>query len=281
MLRTPDQFTPLLSPLLEHTPVNLVFCDGCLLVRDDDLQPPVGVLTGTNTASSAFLPVGLLAGRYFHTTWLEAGSMPHPGFAFRKLRSLFGAMPDDMLAIASRAFQIVEWARTHRFCGNCGTPTQHVAGERCVRCPACGHMAYPRISPAMMVLIQRGEHILLARHLNSPSGFFTALAGFLEAGESIEEAIHREVQEEVGLQVRDLAYFGSQPWPFPHSLMIAFTAQYAGGDIVVDQSEIAEARWFGPHDPMPPIPPLGLSIAGHLIQAHLPQRRQDQSSPSR
>ena len=278
MLRTPDQFTPLFSPLHEHTPVNLVFCDGCLLVREDDLQPPVGVLSDGIAASSTFLPVGVLAGRYFHATWLEAGSMPHPGCAFRKLRSLFGAMPDDMLAIASRAFQIVEWARTHRYCGSCGTPTQHVTGERCARCPACGHMAYPRISPAMMVLIQRGEHILLARHLNSPTGFFTALAGFLEAGESIEEAIHREVQEEVGLQVRDLAYFGSQPWPFPHSLMIAFTAQYAGGDIVVDQSEIAEARWFGPDEPLPPIPPLGLSIAGHLIQAHLPQRRSAESS---
>lgn len=273
MLRTPDQFTPLLSPLHEHTPVNLVFCDGCLLVHDDDLQPPVGILTDALAAPSTFLPVGLLAGRYFQATWLETGSTPYAGCAFRKLRSLFGALPDDMLAIASRAFQIVEWARTHRFCGSCGTPTQHVAGERCVRCPACGHSAYPRISPAMMVLIQRDDHILLARHLNSPSGFFTALAGFLEAGESIEDAIHREVQEEVGLQVRDLAYFGSQPWPFPHSLMIAFTAQYAGGDIRVDRTEIAEARWFGPDEPMPPVPPLGLSIAGDLIQAHLPQRR--------
>lgn len=273
MLRTPDQFTPLLSPIHEHTPVNLVFCDGCLLVHDDDLQPPVGILADALGPPLAFLPVGLLAGRYFQATWLETGSTPYTGCAFRKLRSLFGAMPDDMLAIASRAFQIVEWARTHRFCGNCGTPTQHVSGERCVRCPACGHTAYPRISPAMMVLIQRDDHILLARHLNSPSGFFTALAGFLEAGESIEDAIHREVQEEVGLQVRDLAYFGSQPWPFPHSLMIAFTAQYAGGDILVDRTEIAEARWFGPDEAMPPIPPLGLSIAGDLIQAHLPRRR--------
>lgn len=272
MLRTPDQFTPLLSPLHAPVPVNLVFCDGCLMVRDDDLQPPAGTLTEAVAASATYLPVGVLDGRYFRATWLQAGSTALPGYAFRKLRSLFGAMPDDLLAIAGRAFQIVEWARTHQFCGTCGTPTQHVAGERCMRCPACGHVAYPRISPAMMVLIQRGEEILLARHFNSPSGFFTALAGFLEAGESIEEAIHREVQEEVGLQVCNLAYFGSQPWPFPHSLMIAFTAQYAGGDIVVDQSEIAEARWFGPDEPLPPIPPLGLSIAGHLIQAHLPPR---------
>jgi NAD+ diphosphatase len=122
------------------------------------------------------------------------------------------------------------------------------------------------------VLIQRGDSILLARHLNSPSGFFTALAGFVEAGESVEDAVHREVREEVGLEVNDIRYFGSQPWPFPHSLMVAFTAQYAGGDIVVDPSEIAEARWIGADDPMPLIPPLGMSIAGHLIDAHLPRR---------
>ena len=280
MLRTPDQFTPLLNPLHDQAAVNLVFCDGCLMVRDSDLQPHVEMRSDALAATNAFLPVGMLAGRYFRATWLEAGSIPHPGFAFRKLRSLFGALPDDMVAIAGRAFQIVEWARTHRFCGNCGTPTLHVDGERCVRCPACGHLAYPRISPAMMVLIQRDDEILLARHLHSPSGFFTALAGFLEAGESIEEAIHREVREEVGLQVRDLSYFGSQPWPFPHSLMIAFSAQYAGGEIVIDRSEIAEAHWFGPHRPLPPIPPLGLSIAGHLIQAHLPQHRQRGSAAS-
>ncbi|MEP6968842.1 MAG: NAD(+) diphosphatase, partial [Betaproteobacteria bacterium] len=207
----------------------------------------------------------------FHATWIPPGSTAWPGYSFRKLRSLFGAIDDQLLAIAGRAFQIVEWARTHRFCGTCGASTQLVPGERCMRCTACSHIAYPRISPAMMVLIQRGDMLLLARHLNSPSGFFTALAGFLEAGESIEDAIHREVQEEVGLRVRDLRYFGSQPWPFPHSLMIAFTAQYAGGEIILEASEIADARWFGPLDPLPPIPPQGLSIAGHLIHAHLPQ----------
>ena len=121
----------------------------------------------------------------------------------------------------------------------------------------------------MMVLIRKGESILLARNAMSTSGFFSALAGFLEAGESIEDAVHREVFEEVGLRVKDLRYFGSQPWPFPHSLMIAFTAEYAGGEIRVDEAEIAEAHWYGPGDALPPIPP-DFSIAAALIKANLP-----------
>ena len=191
------------------------------------------------------------------------------GLAFRKLRSLFGTMDEALLSVAGRAFQISNWARTHRFCGACATPTVHVAGERCVKCPACGFMAYPRISPAMMVLIRRGDSILLARHTTSPAAFFTALAGFVEAGESVEEAIHREVFEEVGLKVRNIAYFGSQPWPFPHSLMIAYTAEFESGEIKIDEAEIAEAGWFGPADALPKIPH-GVSIASELIRAHLP-----------
>lgn len=278
MLQTPELFLPLLVAQEHPSPVNLVFSGDMLLVRDPDLHPHLDLRAHALPDDAQFVPVGILGDHYFQATWIAPGSTAWPGHSFRKLRSLFGAIDDPLLAIAGRAFQIVEWARTHRFCGACGGPTHLVPGERCMRCAACGHMAYPRISPAMMVLIQDGDAILLARHLNSPSGFFTALAGFLEAGESIEDAIHREVQEEVGLRVRDLRYFGSQPWPFPHSLMVAFTAQYAGGDIRLDTAEIAEARWFGSDDPMPPVPPLGLSIAGHLIHAHLPQKHRSRSA---
>jgi len=121
----------------------------------------------------------------------------------------------------------------------------------------------------MMVLVKRGRAILLARNAAAPPGRMSALAGFLEAGESIEEAIHREVAEEVGLQVKDLRYFGSQSWPYPHSLMIAFTAEYAGGDIVLHDQEIAEARWFGPGDALPQLSPQQ-SISRALIDANLP-----------
>ena len=270
MLRTPSTFTPLLVAQQHPSPISLVFCGDALLVREgDNALPDSATLATLTLGAEQFFPLGLLDGRYCQSTWVEPACTPAAGFVFRKLRSLFGTLDDNLLAVAGRGYQVAEWARTHRFCGSCATHTVHVPGERCVRCPSCGHSAYPRISPAMMVLIKRGDAVLLARHNNSPSHFFTALAGFLEAGESIEDAVHREVFEEVGLRVRDVTYFGSQPWPFPHSLMIAFTAEYVSGDIVVDESEIAEARWFGPADPFPKVPPRGLSIAGHLIHANL------------
>ena len=273
MLQTPPSFTPLLVTQQHAAPINLLFCGDALMVHESDLElPDQDALVSLALDSGQFLPVGLLAGRYCQTAWLAHGSTPAPGFVFRKLRSLFGAIDGGLLAVAGRAYQIAEWARTHRFCGACGTPKVHVPGERCMRCPACNHMAYPRISPAMMVLIKRDNAVLLARHTNPPTPFFTALAGFLEAGESIEDAVHREVFEEVGLKVRNVTYFGSQPWPFPHSLMIGFTAEYVSGEIVVDEAEIAEAHWFGPNDPFPHVPPRGLSIAGHLIHAHLSAR---------
>ncbi len=274
MLRTPPHFTPLLTPQAHDEPLSFVFCGDELLLQETEVALPHPMaLRLTGLKDSQFHPIGLLDGRYCRAAWLPRDTPVPPAHRLSKLRPLFGVMDEHLLAVAGRAWQVAEWARTHVFCGVCATPTVHVPGERCVKCPACGMVAYPRISPAMMVLIRRGDAILLARHHSSPARFFTALAGFVESGESIEEAVHREVQEEVGLRVRDLRYFGSQPWPFPHSLMIAFTAEYDSGEIRVDENEIAEARWFGPQDELPRTPPLGLSIAGHLIHAHLPGLR--------
>ncbi|RYG14404.1 MAG: NAD(+) diphosphatase [Burkholderiales bacterium] len=273
MLSTPPSFVSLLAAQEHAEPLSFVFCGDELLVKEDDLSLPHPMATlMMGLKPSQFHPIGLLDGRYCQAAWLPRGTPPVEGHRYSKLRALFGAMDEHLVSVAGRAFQVAEWSRTHQFCGACATPTVHVAGERCVKCPACGMVAYPRISPAMMVLIRRGDSILLARHHNSPTRFFTALAGFVEAGESIEEAVHREIFEEVGLKVRDLQYFGSQPWPFPHSLMIAFTAEYESGEISVDETEIAEAQWFGPGDEMPKTPPVGLSIAGHLIRANLPFR---------
>ena len=187
------------------------------------------------------------------------------GLRYTGLRSLFFAIPEPLVAIAARAFQVIEWDRTHRFCGRCGTPTQTKAGERAKECPSCGYVAYPRVSPAMMALVTRGRDLLLARAHRFPAGMFSALAGFVEPGETIEDCIAREVREEVGVEVTDLRYFASQSWAFPHSLMIAFTAEYAGGEIRCEDAEIAEARWF-PADALPARPP-SLSIARRLIDA--------------
>lgn len=275
MLRTPDSFLALLAPpgtQPDKQPHTFIFRGGELLVREDGQALPVEPAAALSAFDAACLhPVGLLDGRYCAAAWVDPAVQASAGYAFKGLRSLFGLLDDGLLGVAGRAFQVVEWARTHRYCGACGTATQLVAGERCLRCPACGHVSYPRISPAMMVLVRRGEQILLARHAGPRAVRFSPLAGFLEPGESIEEALHREVFEEVGLRVKDLKYFGSQSWPFPHSLMIAFTAEYAGGDIKVQEDEIVEARWFGPDDEMPPYAQ-GISISGALIEAHWPGR---------
>jgi NAD+ diphosphatase len=181
------------------------------------------------------------------------------GWEWRGLRTLFLQIPDDWLALAGRAFQIVEWDRSHQFCGRCGTATRDKAGERVKECPACGHVVYPRISPAMMVLVTRGHELLLARAKRFPQAMYSALAGFVEPGESIEDCVHREVREEVGVQVDSLRYVASQSWPFPHSLMIAYTAEYVGGEVRPCDDEIADARWFA-IDALPQLPsPVSIS----------------------
>ncbi|MGB0113817.1 MAG: NAD(+) diphosphatase [Ilumatobacteraceae bacterium] len=184
---------------------------------------------------------------------------------------LFGyhgrSAPGEWMA-AGRAVQTVEWARTHRFCGRCGTPTELSLGERGMKCPACGLIAYPRLAPAMIVLVTRGEpgpdqQALLARGVNFPMPMYSCLAGFVEPGEDLEGAVVREVREEVGITVGNVSYRASQPWPFPNSLMIGFRAEYLDGDLVLDETEIADANWYR-RDEIPMIPP-GISVARRLI----------------
>jgi NAD+ diphosphatase len=138
-----------------------------------------------------------------------------------------------------------------------------MVGERARTCPACGLAAYPRLSPAVITVVERGPEILLAQGINFPEPFYSTLAGFVEPGESLEEAVEREIREEVGIEVRDVTYFGSQPWPFPNSLMIGFTATYGRGEIEIDPTELVDAAWFR-KDALPHIPP-PLSISRRLI----------------
>ena len=196
--------------------------------------------------------------------WALALPEAPPGWRRLPLRAAMLALDPVLAALAGRAAQVLEWDRSHRFCGVCGTPTDVLAGERARICPACGHSAYPRLSPAMMALVWRPGELLLARSPHYAAGVYSALAGFVEAGESLEDCVHREVAEEVAVTVADLRYYGSQSWPFPHSLMVAFTARWAGGEIVPEAGEIEDARWFA-LDALPDIPPR-LSIAGHLIR---------------
>ena len=270
MLHTPQGFLPLIQPASAADIQTLVFHKDRLLLREEGLAPPLHAeLIAAGLELDGAMPLGTWEGRYWQVAQAAHDAPPLPGHAYMSLRALFGTVDDGLLGVAGRAFQIAEWSRTHRFCGACASPMSLAPGERAMRCAACGHLAYPRISPAMMVLIKKGDQRLLAAHANAPYKRFTALAGFLEAGESVEEAVHREVFEEVGLRVHNLKYFGSQSWPFPHSLMIAFTADYLDGEIVTDPNEISDARWFGPGDEWPTLSHT-VSIASELLAANRP-----------
>ncbi len=195
------------------------------------------------------------------------------GGQWLQLRQLYGAVPERDWALAGRAVQVLNWDRDHRFCGRCGTETEPHARDRSKLCPSCGLQSFPRLTPAIIVLVERDDgKALLAWGRQFPGRFFSALAGFVEPGESLEECVVREVKEEAGIEVADISYFGSQPWPFPHSLMIGFQAQHAGGDLVLQESEIVEADWF-PHDELPPVPKGGMSIAGWLIEDWIARQR--------
>jgi NAD+ diphosphatase len=188
------------------------------------------------------------------------------------LRALFGALNDALFALAGRAFQIIDWDRSHQFCGRCGAPTVIKNGERVRVCPKCGQLHYPRIAPAVMALVRRGREFLLARSPHFPPGMYSALAGFAEPGETLEQTLIREVREEVGIEVGDLRYFASQPWPFPHSLMIAFRCNYVGGEITPDPGEIEAAGWFTV-DRLPEALPSPISISRRLIEATIAELR--------
>ncbi len=207
--------------------------------------------------------IGLLDGQPCY-----AGEVPNEdfitsAFALQGIRSLFGRLEETLMGIAGLANQLVLWDQNHRYCGKCGHPTENKADERAKYCPDCGLLNYPRLSPAVIVAVLKDNQILLARSQRLPAKFYSVLAGFVEPGESLEECIKREIREEAGITVNNIRYFGSQPWPFPDSLMIAFTAEYAGGAIRIDGSEILDAGWFS-SDNLPTVPPK-FSIAGQLI----------------
>lgn len=207
--------------------------------------------------------LGLLDGLPCFAVDLPEEAETPAGLTFQGLRRLYGLLDEALFWVAGRAIQVVEWDRTHRFCGRCGSPMVAKAAERAKECPQCGLTNFPRLAPAVIVAVVRDNQILLARSSRHPAGFYSVLAGFVEPGETLEEAVIREIKEEVGIEVGDICYFGSQPWPFPHSLMIGFTARYVGGEIQCDETEIEEAGWFTA-DNLPQVPG-PISISRRLI----------------
>lgn len=170
-------------------------------------------------------------------------------------------------SVIGRASQVLQWSSDHRFCGRCGTATQLHAKDMARVCGACGHQSFPRLAPCIIVLVHDGDRVLLARGRQFPEGMFSTLAGFVEPGETLEQAVAREVFEEVGVRVTDIRYVESQDWPFPHQLMVGFWARYDGGDIVLDPVEIAEAAWW-PVAALPKVPP-AQSISARLIRRYV------------
>jgi NAD+ diphosphatase len=235
--------------------------NGANVLVDRNGEPPFAKQSPVETPE---LPIfmGLLDGVATWAVGWSESSEPPDGFAWQPLRSLGAQLDTSSWMLAGRAVQLVEWVRTSRFCGRCCTATEISARERSARCPSCGLSAYPRLAPAIIVTVEKDATILLGQGRGF-HGTYSALAGFAEPGETLEEAVRREVREEVGVEVGLVRYFGSQPWPFPHSLMIGFVATWLSGEIQVDGEEIVDAQWFTA-DNLPPIPP-PLSIARQLI----------------
>ena len=211
------------------------------------------------------LYLGRLDGTQCWAAELPEGAAAPAGLAWAGLRTLYTVLEDDHFALAGRALQLLAWDRTHQYCGRCGTPTELKPDERARICPACKLTAYPRLAPAVMALVKRGRQLLLGRSPHFPAGMYSALAGFVEPGESLEQCLEREVHEEVGVRVGNIRYFASQPWPFPHSLMVAFVADWRSGEIAPQVGEIEDARWFDVLQ-LPKLPSR-ISIARRLIDA--------------
>ncbi|BEQ16710.1 NAD(+) diphosphatase [Desulfoferula mesophila] len=243
----------------------LIYHEDKFLVQDED--PPRLPLArqvwelGLTLETARYL--GQWQGRPAYAATLGHPAATPEGYAWHGLYGLAMGWPEGLTALGGRAKQILAWERRNRFCGVCASPMIDDPKERARRCPRCGLVAYPRVSPAVIMAVQREGKVLLGRSPRFAPGRMSVLAGFVEPGETLEQTVAREIKEEVGIAVTDIRYFASQPWPFPDSLMVGFTCQWVAGEIEVDGEEIVEAGWYGLED-LPRIPPRS-TIARRLI----------------
>ena len=209
--------------------------------------------------------LGLYGEKAYHTfaAALSPDAAVPEGFKRIPYRNVFVTEPAEYAAVVARAALLLDWLQHTKYCASCGSHLYLSTTETALECPQCRRIWYPVLAPCIIVLISKGEQILLARHVQHISDLYTCIAGFIEAGETAEEAVVREIREEVGLTVKDIRYRGSQGWPYPNQLMLAFRAEYVSGDITVQQEELSEAAWFT-RDALPPIPLPG-SAAHRLI----------------
>jgi len=265
------EYLPYFKPPAERSESALwfAFYQGRVMVRMSDGRPCVLTCAhpndhGLETAQEHYL--GTYGGEHCYAAELAEEQIPHKvpeGHALLGLRDLLNHMDDTLAGLSGRALQILEWNRNHKYCGRCGNETVPRENERARTCPACKRTSYPPVAPAIMILITHGRKLLLARKVGWGNTRYSALAGFVEPGETLESTVIRETREEVGVEIKNIRYFGSQPWPFPNNLMIAFTGEYAGGEVKPDGVEIEEATFFDV-DELPNLPP-GISISRRMI----------------
>ncbi len=220
-------------------------------------------------SSCEFIQVAPYQQGYCYAAIITAACDESNLISFRELMPDISRVEKQLI---SRALQLVTWQQQHQYCGQCGCLTRYHAKENARQCEPCELFFYPKISPCMMCLVTRDDYCLLAQHQKHRNGFYATLAGFVEAGESVEQTLHREVMEEVGLKVKNLSYFQSQSWPFPHQLMIGYFAEYDSGDIRLEEEEITDAQWFH-YTQLPDVPSID-SLSGMMIQSFVKQRTQ-------
>jgi NAD+ diphosphatase len=266
-------FTPAVKAIKEELEPAywFIFYHDELLISDADVKcsnhiPFISDIKNFRSNMSDIQYLGLVDGK---DSYIASSSEKFSleGHVFMGLRRLFGDIEDDWYWLANRAFHLNYWKKKNRYCGSCGEAMHISEDEVAMKCKRCGNIVYPRISPAVIVAITKGEQILLAHAARFTGGMYSVIAGFVEPGETLEECVRREIMEEVGLCVRNIRYFASQPWPYPDSLMIAFTAEYESGDIRIDDKEITDANWYS-RDDLPELP-LNVSVARKLINAWL------------
>jgi len=247
----------------------LVVQDQALLVEPDGdgFRLPAGERPAGLDGTGDPIWLGTLGGTPCWVLGRPRGAAVPPGLHRETLVPMQGTrLPDELLSLGGMAMQLLWWESTSGHCPRCGTPTGRIQGEWGKRCPGCRYEHYPHLHPAIITLVRDGSRVLLARKSIWTPGRYALVAGFVDNGESLEGAVAREVKEEVGVDVTDIQYVGSQNWPFPSQLMIGFVARYAGGDVRIDTEELEDARWF-PCDALP-TGPSRHSIAGHIIATH-------------
>lgn len=247
----PQDFKSAIHPSEEKDAYWFIFSSDQLLVSEDKK----GLPTQNDFLLQRILYIGTLKDKNLFAGEVENGMEPPCGWRWSPLRPLYGMLNHDLYAIAGHSLQLIQWDRTNKYCGRCGNTTFSCEFERCRECSACGLLAYPKFSVAVLALVKRDKQILLARSPQFSEPFYSVIAGFVDLGETLEQCVYREVLEEVGIKVKNIRFFCSQPWPFSYSLMVGFVCEWQEGEIKIDPAEIEDAGWFDSSS-LPQLPPI-------------------------